>query len=100
MLASGEFVIRLVLALGLGAVIGLEREFSHHEAGLKTTPLVAAGAARFVLLAHSYSEPLRVVAQGVSGIWVPGAGGNLPDASPEPRLPPPASPWAAAAAGG
>src|SRR5712671_3162564 len=51
------------VALGLGALIGLERQFTHHEAGLKTSALVAAGSALFVSMANSFSEPDRIVAQ-------------------------------------
>jgi putative Mg2+ transporter-C (MgtC) family protein len=99
MLASGEFVIRLVLALGLGAMIGLERQFSHHEAGLKTSALVAAGSAMFVLMANSFSEPDRIVAQVVSGIGFLGAGVILRDGLHVRGLTTAATLWCAAAVG-
>jgi putative Mg2+ transporter-C (MgtC) family protein len=40
----------LLVALGLGAVIGLERKMNDHTAGIHTHALVALGAALFVLL--------------------------------------------------
>ncbi len=40
-------IIRLVIAIVLGAIIGLERELAGKEAGLRTDIMVAAGAAIF-----------------------------------------------------
>lgn len=43
-------VIRLAVALALGALIGLERELVGKEAGIRTTMLVSAGAAIFSMI--------------------------------------------------
>ena len=40
---------KLLLACVLGGVLGLEREMTHHPAGLRTHMLVALGSAGFVL---------------------------------------------------
>ncbi len=72
--SDGVFALRLLLALGLGSCIGLERQFQHHEAGLKTNALVAAGSAMFVMMASFFGEPDRIVAQIMPGIGFLGAG--------------------------
>ncbi len=80
-----DLLIKLVLALGLGAVIGLERSIARKTAGLRTYALVSLGAALFVmisqLVAENYSalgvrtfDPLRMASQVVVGIGFLGAG--------------------------
>lgn len=44
-----EIATRLGAALGLSAIIGLERELTRHPAGLRTMMLVGLGSAVFVL---------------------------------------------------
>ena len=46
-----EVLIRLVAAVGVGALIGLDRELRHKPAGLRTMALVSLGSAVFVLTA-------------------------------------------------
>ena len=43
------FALRLLSALLLGALVGLERQWRQRMAGTRTNALVAAGAAAFVL---------------------------------------------------
>jgi MgtC family len=73
-----QFEYRLALALGLGAVLGIERQLHHKPAGTKTHALVAVGAALFVLLAEDMpgdaSATGRVAAQIITGIGFLGAG--------------------------
>jgi len=74
----------LLLAFGLSALIGLEREWRQKAAGLRTHTLVGVGAALFVLVSkHGFSniiggnvafDPSRVAAQVVSGIGFIGGG--------------------------
>ena len=45
-----EFIWRLLLAAGLGAALGLEREYRHKPAGLRTNILIAVGSALFTIL--------------------------------------------------
>ena len=47
------FLIALNVALGLGLLIGVERQLGQHPAGLRTNALVCGGAALFVLVARS-----------------------------------------------
>ena len=71
---DADFALRLLLALGLGSGIGLERQFRRHDAGLKTNALVAAGSAMFVMMASFFGEPDRIIAQIMPGIGFLGAG--------------------------
>lgn len=50
MLTLEEMLLRLGVAIVLGAIIGLEREIAGKEAGLRTNILVAAGAAIFTII--------------------------------------------------
>lgn len=66
-----DFVLRLAVALGLGVLVGIERQWRQRMAGLRTNALVATGAALFVMLtplAHDTSSPTRIAAQVVSGV--------------------------------
>jgi putative Mg2+ transporter-C (MgtC) family protein len=66
-----EVILRLAVALASGALIGIERQYRQHSAGLRTSALVATGSALFVLaaaLTPGDSSPLRVAAQVVSGV--------------------------------
>ena len=72
-----DFSLRIVLAVGLGAVIGIERQYRQRGAGLRTNALVAMGAAAFVTLSSlllGEQSPTRIAAQVVSGIGFLGAG--------------------------
>ena len=71
-------LIRLVLSLVLGGLIGLEREIRHSPAGLRTVALVCAGSTLFTLVSLSFTgmqaDVSRVVAQIVIGIGFIGGG--------------------------
>jgi putative Mg2+ transporter-C (MgtC) family protein len=51
MLTLEQMLVRLVVALALGAVLGVERELIGKEAGVRTEMLVSGGAALFTLAA-------------------------------------------------
>ncbi len=71
------FLIAFGAALGMGLLIGVERQFGQHPAGLRTNALVCGGAALYVLMARSIengTETARVAAQIVSGIGFLGGG--------------------------
>jgi putative Mg2+ transporter-C (MgtC) family protein len=76
-----ETVLRLALAAGLGGAIGLEREFHHKPAGLRTNMLIALGSALFAILSielgSGAGSPDRIAAQVVTGIGFLGAGAIL-----------------------
>jgi putative Mg2+ transporter-C (MgtC) family protein len=77
-LSIGQFELRLLLAFVLGAVIGLERQWQHKIAGIKTNSLVAGGAALFILLSEKItgdpSSAGRIASTIVTGIGFLGAG--------------------------
>ena len=67
----------LVVAVVLGALIGLERQLRRHPAGLHTNALVALGAAAYVIAGTAIGDdtaPARIVGQIVVGIGFMGAG--------------------------
>lgn len=69
-------VLRLALALALGAAIGFERQWNQKTAGLRTNALVALGAAGFVTFGalSGVGSTVVIVAQVVTGIGFLGAG--------------------------
>jgi putative Mg2+ transporter-C (MgtC) family protein len=73
-------VLKILLAAMLGGIIGLERELSHKEAGLRTNILIAIGSALITILsfkiaaASQGADPARLTAQIVTGIGFLGAG--------------------------
>jgi putative Mg2+ transporter-C (MgtC) family protein len=95
---------RLLVAAVLGAVIGLEREYHDHPAGMRTHLLVSVGAAAFTILsieafAAPGADPARIAAQIVTGIGFLGAGAILKDRGAIKGLTTAASLWAVAAVG-
>jgi putative Mg2+ transporter-C (MgtC) family protein len=74
-------IIRLVAAMLLGAMIGVQREFAGKPAGLRTHMLVAMGSALFILGASATAmslDGLSRVIQGVAtGLGFIGAGAIL-----------------------
>lgn len=74
-----EISFRLFVALLLGGIIGIEREFRSKEAGFRTHFLVALGSALFCIVSQygfgfDLKDSSRVAAQVVSGIGFLGAG--------------------------
>jgi len=78
-----EVLIRLVAAVGVGALIGLDRELRHKPAGLRTMALVSLGSAVFVLTAvdsadgQSHDAASRAIQGVVTGVGFLGAGAIL-----------------------
>jgi putative Mg2+ transporter-C (MgtC) family protein len=72
-----EIALRLGAAVLAGALIGLERQWNKHTAGVRTHALVALGATLFVLfapLAGTPQEAARMAGQVITGIGFLGAG--------------------------
>src|SRR5215510_13210686 len=76
-----DLTIRLLLAAGLGAAMGLEREIRQKPAGLRTNILIAVGSALFTTVSAHFGgfggTPDRIAAQIVTGIGFLGAGAIL-----------------------
>jgi putative Mg2+ transporter-C (MgtC) family protein len=87
MLGHWELVFRLLIAAGLGSLVGAERERLIWAAGLRTHMLVCVGSCLFMVVsAYGFAsvigpgvvlDPSRVAAQVVSGIGFLGAGSIL-----------------------
>jgi putative Mg2+ transporter-C (MgtC) family protein len=109
MLAHWELVVRLLIAAGLGSLVGAERERLIWAAGLRTHMLVCVGACLFMVVsAYGFAsvigpnvilDPSRVAAQVVSGIGFLGAGSILLRGDVVRGLTTAASLWAVAAIG-
>ena len=107
-----EELLRILLAAGLGAAIGIERELREHEAGVRTHMLVAVGSALFTLVsAYGFGDfftrgtpfvpvdPTRIAAQIVTGIGFLGAGAIIRQGSNVRGRTTAATLWAVAAIG-
>jgi putative Mg2+ transporter-C (MgtC) family protein len=95
-----EMVARLLLAVGLGAFIGLERELRGYPAGIRTLALVAVGSALFTEISQGFDgDQGRVAAQIVTGIGFIGAGVIFREQQTVRGITTAATIWAAAAVG-
>jgi putative Mg2+ transporter-C (MgtC) family protein len=99
-----DLAFRLIVAAVLGAVIGLEREYHDHPAGMRTHLLVSVGSATFTVLSIEAfkgpaTDPARIASQIVTGIGFLGAGAILKDRGGIRGLTTAASLWAVAGVG-
>ena len=83
MLTTDDIIVRLLVAIALGAVLGLERTFAGKPAGMRTYAMAAIGACSFIiadLLASTSifnvpgSNPIVIEQAVISGIGFIGAG--------------------------
>ena len=79
LLPDSQIVLRLLLAAGIGGVLGAEREVRRKSAGFRTNILIALGACIFTIVGMSFGvgDPSRVTAQIVTGIGFIGGGAIL-----------------------
>lgn len=71
-------VLRVLLAGVLGAIIGAQREWRDHPAGLRTLSLIALGSALFAVISDTtFQLDSRIAAGVVTGIGFLGAGAIL-----------------------
>lgn len=80
---NSEIILKSVVAVGLGLLVGAERLLVHKDAGMKTHALVSLGSAVFVLVSEAMTQkyinlpglnPTMIPAQIVVGIGFLGAG--------------------------
>lgn len=80
---NSDLILKLIVAIGLGMLIGGERLFMHKEAGMKTHALVAMGSAVFVLVSEAMMQkyvglsglnPAMIPSEIIVGIGFLGAG--------------------------
>jgi len=78
-----DIMVRLLVALLLGMVIGTERVWAHKTAGMRTYALVSMGSALFVIISNEMVKyytgmaglnPLMITAQIVVGVGFIGSG--------------------------
>jgi putative Mg2+ transporter-C (MgtC) family protein len=98
-LSFEDFAQNLGLALLLGLIIGLEREWRGRDAGMRTNGLVAAGAAVFTMASAMFADSGRVASQIVTGIGFLGAGTILKSGEHVSGLTTAATLWSVAAMG-
>ena len=82
--ATSDLVTRLLIAAGLSAAIGFEREYHRKPAGLRTNMLIGIGSTLFTILSIEFARggqgsTDRVAAQIATGIGFLGAGSILRD---------------------
>lgn len=79
-LTFGSIIIRILIAIILGGILGLERAKKHHAAGLRTYILVCLGSTiamltnEFITEKTNLGDSARLGAQVISGIGFLGAG--------------------------
>ena len=94
-------VPRLMIATGLGALIGLERQRRGNTAGIRTHAMVALGACLFGLIAVHLFSPTdtRIISNIVTGVGFLGAGMIIKEENKVLGLTTAASIWSIAAVG-
>jgi putative Mg2+ transporter-C (MgtC) family protein len=97
-----DTLVSLFVAFVFGTLIGAERQYRQRSAGLRTSVLVAIGAAAFVDLAERLTGAdgaVRVISYVVSGIGFLGAGAIMKEGMNVRGLNTAATLWACAAVG-
>lgn len=98
-----EIFIRILIASGLGALIGFERERSHKSAGLRTNALVAMGASLLTVISLSFvgpgTDPSRIISNIIVGIGFIGGGAIIREGSKVMGITTAATLWVVAAIG-
>lgn len=111
LLEPGEIALRLAVAAGLGALLGLDREQQDKPAGLRTHMLISVSAAALTMLAFALAarairlsdamtpDPVRIVEAVVTGVAFLGAGAIIRGRSTIHGFTTGASMWLAGAVG-
>lgn len=104
-----EIALRLICAMFIGIVIGLEREYTHRPAGLRTHILVVLGACvvsitgqllfHYAISLGATPDPARLSAQVIAGVGFLGAGTIMKEGTSVKGLTTAASVWSVACLG-
>ena len=95
-------IVRILVSLVLGVIIGIERGISHKTVGFRTLSLVCIGATAFTLISvYGFSgvDTSRIASQIVTGIGFLGAGAILHKGYATKGLTTATALWVAAAVG-
>lgn len=97
------FSLRLATAIVLGLIVGLERQWTRHQAGIMTNVIVCVGAYAYTAFSYISDQTnvdvTRIAAQVVCGIGFLGAGLIIRDGTNIRGLSTAATIWATAAIG-
>ncbi len=83
MITTSEIILRIVMAILLGSLLGIERTLAGKRAGMRTYAMVSMGSALFILISEivipttanpGASSPLALASAVISGIGFIGAG--------------------------
>jgi putative Mg2+ transporter-C (MgtC) family protein len=101
---ASAIITRILLAAGLSATLGLEREYHQKPAGLRTNILIGIGSTLFTILSLWFARDNggsvdRVAAQIVTGIGFLGAGAIMHNTNSVHGLTTAATIWVNAAVG-
>ncbi len=98
-----DILIKIFLALMLGGILGMERQYHDKPAGYATNCLICLGAMLFTVLSEymgaAGGDPGRISAQVVTGVGFIGAGSILRDGNKISGLTTAAGVWLVAAIG-
>lgn len=97
-----EDIIKLFVAIGLGGLIGLEREVHDKAAGLRTLMFICAGSALFTIFSFKLAgsgDTTRIASTIVTGIGFLGAGAIMREGNRVVGLTTAAAIWVVAALG-
>lgn len=100
-----EIILKILLSALLGGIIGLEREISHRETGLRTNILIAVGSTLITVIAlkltgnASPADSTGMISQIVIAVAVIGAGVIIQSKFAEQGLTTAATIWTVAAIG-
>lgn len=102
MILSPEDILKILLSLVAGGLIGVEREFRDKAAGFRTLIFICVGATLFTIFSVKLAgdkDPTRIAANIVSGVGFLGAGVILRDGGRVVGLTTAATIWLTAALG-
>lgn len=101
-----DICLRFLCAMVVGLAIGIEREYTHRPAGMRTHILVALGSCAAMVVGQliyaqygGNSDPARLSAQVISGVGFLGAGTIMREGANVKGLTTAASLWAVAGLG-
>jgi putative Mg2+ transporter-C (MgtC) family protein len=71
-----EDLVKILIAVVIGGIIGFERELHSKAAGLRTITLITVGATLFTILSDKFTDPAtsRVASNVLTGVGFLGAG--------------------------
>jgi putative Mg2+ transporter-C (MgtC) family protein len=96
-----EDLVKILIAVLIGGMIGFEREMHSKAAGLRTITLITVGATLFTILSDKFTDPAtsRVASNILTGVGFLGAGAILFTEGKVKGLTTASSIWVAAALG-